>query len=152
MKGDWAWRILPGGACVAMRVVGDGPNAFRKELRVSRREPLASDEAVRKWLKECRVFRGHLGCAVGWHTTTLGERDVQVTAVPLVGDPTSWTMLEDAPLGRTKVAAALICARCGRVAEPGSEKYKEVLCNSCALEAGQREVRQRVEQATLPLD
>src|SRR5258708_12883968 len=39
-KGSWIWRILPGGACVAMRVIPDGEFAFHKELRVSRRGKL----------------------------------------------------------------------------------------------------------------
>lgn len=37
----------------------------------------------------------------------------------------------------------LTCSRCGRPAEPGSELYRETLCNRCALELGQQEVAAR---------
>jgi hypothetical protein len=43
---------------------------------------------------------------------------------------------ERTPLGAT---ATLKCVRCGGEAEPGSEKYREILCNKCAIELGKQE-------------
>ena len=137
-QGAWVYRILPGGACVAMRVIDGGDDAFKRELRVSRREPLASHEAMKKWATECRVFRHHLGCENGWTTQLLGGRAI---GDPFqLGDKTEWLTREDRALGRPVTdKPALICVKCGRVAEPGSEKYKEILCNKCALELSTKE-------------
>lgn len=143
-RGGWVYRILPGGACVAMRMIGEGEDAFKRELRISRREPLASHEAMKKWAAECKVFRHHLGCETGWTTQLLGGRAI---GDPFqLGDKTEWVTREDVPLRQpSETKPALKCVRCGGVAEPGSEKYKETLCNKCALEAGTREQQAQLD-------
>ena len=141
-KGAWVYRILPGGACVAMRVIPEGEDAFKKELRVSRREQLQADEQLAKWSKECVVFRKHLGCDVGWHTQLIGGQS-PLTAPMGYPRPTDWLTREDAALKEQPAKPALLCARCGKVAEPGSDTYKEVLCNACAGELGRAEAQAR---------
>jgi hypothetical protein len=143
-KGGWVYRILPGGACVAMRMIDGGPDAFKRELRVSRREKIETFEQYRKWVGECKVFRRHLECEHGWHTLTICGREQGATFEP--GHPTEWTTREDEPLRRPRAERVeLKCVKCGNPAEQGSDKYKETICNKCALEAG------RAEQATLDL-
>ncbi len=143
-RGGWVYRILPGGACVAMRMIDGGDDAFKRELRVSRREGLETFDQFKKWVGECRVFRAHLKCESGWHTVTLAGQP-QGNEFK-AGLPAEWITREETALGRPVVEKPpLICVKCGKPAEPGSETYKEILCNKCALEKG------RAEQATLDL-
>jgi hypothetical protein len=132
-KGEWAWRILPGGALVAMRL----PPTFRKELRVARRLRRAfTDQSAKAWHTELNVFLEHLGCT-GWTCLKdalagVGpEADTQVTVEAIYQEP--------APLGATK--AVLLCARCGQQFEPHPDDklYREPICNPCAIKAGEEE-------------
>jgi hypothetical protein len=132
LKGEWCWFVLPGGALVAMRVVPKGEHAFRKQLKVARREPLRDAEAMKKWAAECAVFRAKLNCEVGWQTTKLGGRPVADPFQP--GDPTEWVTVELAPLSPSLGT----CAGCGK-ATPHEPAYKEDLCPDCARRAGDAE-------------
>lgn len=55
---DWAWRQLPGGALVALRIDDE---THRCELRIARpgAEPIGAKRE--KWKRELAVFREHLG-------------------------------------------------------------------------------------------
>lgn len=55
--GRWAWRILPGGAVVSLRIRGDMD--LRRELRISRQERPETDEAKRRWEQELATFLKH---------------------------------------------------------------------------------------------
>jgi hypothetical protein len=127
-KGEWAWRILPGGALVAMRV----PPTFQKEIRIARRDPLKTEESLKKWLDEVRVFQKHLG-AERWGFT-------EIVARPGEPGPIHVILREPAPLG-TK-GDETKCARCGKPT-PHQPQFKEDLCNSCALEIGTEEAQHR---------
>ncbi len=148
LKGQWAWYVLPGGARVEMRVVPDGEHAFRKELRISRSQPLPDTDAAKKWAAECKVFRAHLGCDLGWQTQTFGGRPKGEAFQD--GDPTEWITRENAPLGLAQTPENK-CRRCGKPA-PHQPEFKEDLCTTCAMELGNEEVAaRRAEQATLDL-
>lgn len=114
LRGGWAWRILPHGALVAMRVRED--YEFRKELRLARRGPPLTEVTKARWYGEVATFAKHLGCE---HWT--------VTRTP---DQTEAFLVEPVPLGwRTET-----CARCGGPADKGP--YKEAICTACAITAG----------------
>jgi hypothetical protein len=134
-QGDWSWRILPGGALVAMRV----PPTFRKELRVARRLRKAPTDAGEKaWHKELEVFLDQLGCK-GWGVI----RDAWATGTT-PGLTVEMVYQEPAPLGG-KAADVGTCARCGKAFElhPADKVYRELLCQPCAIALGQEEAASR---------
>lgn len=57
--GRWAWRVLPGGAVVSLRIRGDMD--VRRELRISRQERPETDEARERWERELQTFLRHFG-------------------------------------------------------------------------------------------
>lgn len=59
--GRWAWRVLPGGAVVSLRIRGDMD--LRRELRISRQERPETEEALGKWERELATFLKHFGIA-----------------------------------------------------------------------------------------
>lgn len=143
-KGQWVTRVLPGGATVAMRMVEGGEDAFKREIRITRSAPLENFEQFKKWVAEIKVFRKHLDCERGWHTQTLAGGQTGDQFKP--GSPAEWVTREDEALGRPVVEKVpLVCSKCGKPAEPGSDSYKDTICNKCALELG------AAEQATLDL-
>ena len=130
-KGSWVWRILPQGACVAMRVnppSADRTTNLRKELRLSRRGIKKPDPAL--WMAEVKTFLGYLDCA-----TWVGGVEVELVREPDAETyQVSTSFLEPAAFG----AKPEFCARCGKQpAEKGP--YKEALCNQCATELGTAE-------------
>jgi hypothetical protein len=137
-KGGWAWRILPGGALVAMCV----PPSFRKELRIARRLRKAfSDRSAAAWHLETRTFLEQFGFK-GWvckrdglvEPTKEGEQQMKIEAV----------YQEPAPLG-AKTAPAEKCARCEQEFEvhPNDKVYRELLCTKCATALGREEAEAR---------
>jgi hypothetical protein len=135
LKGEWAWRILPRGALVAMCV----PPTFRKQLRIARRlRKGLTDKTAQAWHAEVRVFLEQFGFA-DW-------KCVKDSIEP--GDPVKIEAIyeEPVPLGGSKVHAEK-CVRCGEPATKGV--YAEALCTSCAGKAGQEEVN---AQRTAPAE
>jgi hypothetical protein len=137
LAGEWAWRILPRGALIGICV----PPSFQKQLRIARRPRKGlTDKTAKVWHTEVRTFLEHMGCE-DWKV---------LKNVIEPGDPPKLEVIyeEPLPLGARK---ALQCGRCGGVAEPGSEKYKERICNACALELGRQEIEEH-EKARLRLE
>lgn len=57
--GRWAWRVLPGGAVVSLRIRGDMD--LRRELRISRGERPETEAARGRWEQELSTFLKHFG-------------------------------------------------------------------------------------------
>lgn len=154
--GKAVWWILPAGACVSMRVIESGPNAFQKELRLSRRGVQKPDPNY--WLAEVKVFRQHLGCD-DWGEAQFSAhpdgdtgcyRMVATILEPVAmrGPAPSVSLAAHAPVGEGT------CAKCGRPT-PHEPAYKEDVCTACAMQAGSDETTARritrEEQAHLDL-
>lgn len=56
---DWAWRVLPGGAIVGLRVRGD--LWMRREIRIARQERPEGERAAAAWEREVSTFLEHFG-------------------------------------------------------------------------------------------
>ena len=127
LKGEEAWRILPGGALVALRIE---PETFLKQLRIARRLRKAfSDKSAAAWHTEVRTFLEQFGCKQ-W----VCKRDGIIE-----GDPVKIETVyeEPGPLG-AKDTTQLICARCFQPFTPGPNDriYQTPICNPCAMQAG----------------
>lgn len=122
-KGEWVWWILPHGACVAMRV---NPTTFRKELRISRRERPTDEKGWKAWRVEVATFVQYLECK---------DWTLQGQAEPDDNETSAWAVFLE-PLA---VKVEVPCARCGAMIAPEG-KYREELCNACAMKAGAEEV------------
>src|SRR5690349_2144944 len=55
-EGQWAYRVLPNGALVAVKYEGT-----RRVVRLAREEAPANFDGWKKWQKECETFVKHLG-------------------------------------------------------------------------------------------
>jgi len=131
-QGDWSWRILPGGALVAMRV----PPTFQKELRIARRLRKAfTDKSAAAWHVETKTFLEQLGCK-GWVCKRDGLIQPTVEGQPVKIEA---VYQEPAPLGGK--ANTGTCTRCGKDFElhPTDGIYKNLLCQRCAIALGQEE-------------
>jgi hypothetical protein len=133
-KGEWAWRVLPGGALVAMRV----PPTFVKELRIARRlrKPF-TEKSAKAWRTELATFVEQLGCT-GWKCTSdvlTGDAGEQQKVEAIYQEP--------APLGAKSNTAT--CAKCGNEFEPRptDKLYREYVCNPCAFKLGSQEADER---------
>lgn len=127
LAGGWAWRVLPRGAYVMLRINPD----FYKAVRIARKAKAPPDERARSyWAAELKVFREHLGIT-DWEQVEPGEPSTD----PLVLEA---CYREAVPLGGKP---PLRCAKCGGPAEPGADQYREILCNQCAAELGREESR-----------
>lgn len=138
--GKPAWKILPRGAVVQMRITDD----MRKEVRIARKLPLESDEQRKRWEAELAVFCTHLGLEVGagkWHQTRPDPGKAEAYLIQLRG-------------GETEPGKAL-CHRCALEGErtvvawwPAGEVEGQN-CPGHALEAGTEHAqllqRQRAE-------
>ncbi len=124
LKGEWAWRVLPRGALVAMCV----PQTFRKQVRFARRlRKGLTDKTAEAWHAEVTAYLEQMGYA-DWKV---------VKDVIEPGEPPKLEAIYEEPVPLSGARKApLVCVRCGGVAEPGSEKYAEIICNRCALQAG----------------
>ena len=128
LHGEWAWRVLPHGALVAMQVPAD----FIKRLRIARRAGLKDEAALNKWLAEVRTFQKHLEID-RWAIT-------EIVGKPGEPGPIHVILKEPAPLGAREPEK---CARCGVPAEKGV--FAEALCMKCATELGAEEAQHRQE-------
>ena len=63
LEGAWAWRMLPHGALVAVRIVPptEGVTGFATQLRIARKDAPADAAGWRRWANELAVFLKHLG-------------------------------------------------------------------------------------------
>ena len=135
LNGEWAWRVLPRGALVAMQV----PPNFVKRLRIARRLRKAfSDKSAAAWHVETKTFLDQLGCE-DWKVI----RDAWATGTT-PGLTVEMVYQEPAPLGG-KAADVGTCARCGKAFElhPADKVYRELLCQPCAIALGQQEAASR---------
>lgn len=140
LKGGWVYWLLPAGACVAMRVVGDGPQAFRKELRLSRRGIQKPDPAL--WEAEVTIFQRHLGCE-DWARSVQLEREVDTPTYRALA-----FLREPAPLG-LKAVVENRCSRCQKPT-PHEPAFRADLCPKCAADLGAEEVAARQHTLDLP--
>lgn len=126
LKGEEAWRILPGGAGVGLRIL---PETFTKQLRIVRRLRKAfSDKSATAWHTEIRTFLEQFGCKA-W----ICKRDGLIEGEPVKIE----TVYEEpGPLGAQ--ATMLTCARCFKPFTPGPNDriYATPICNSCAMKFG----------------
>jgi hypothetical protein len=117
LEGQWAWKILPHGALVAVQIVppSEGVTAFSTRLRIARRTLPADEKGWKAWAQELAVFLKHLGGQDGdW--------------ARLEGDPAKAEAIYQFQMRGRAVPK---CVRCGGEAiDPG--KFKEDLCNRCA--------------------
>ena len=135
--GAWVYWLVPGGACVAMRLIDEGPYASRKELRLSRRGIATPDLAL--WDAEVTIFQRYLHC-VGW---TRDQREM--IAEPGAATYRAVTTVREPPAG----GQPTVCARCGTpvVHEPA---YAQDLCAACATALGTEEAAARRREGTRP--
>ena len=127
LKGEEAWRILPGGALVALRIV---PETFVKQLRIARRLRKAfSDKSAAAWHTEIRTFLDQFGCKQ-WVCKRDGLIEGSVMKIETVYE-------EPGALGSTGTTQ-LICARCFQPFTPGPNDriYETPICNPCAMQSG----------------
>lgn len=130
LRGGWAWRVLPHGAMVAVRIrpPEEGKeSAFQLELRIARKTPPADEVAWKRWATEVATFLRHLtGDEGDWRPLpgTANKAEALFTFV-------------------TRDKPKVLCARCGKreALDPGV--YKEDLCQQCAMELGSEEAAQR---------
>lgn len=141
LKGGWVYWLLPAGACVAMRVVPGGAEAFRKELRLSRRGIQKPDQAL--WEAEVTIFQRHLGCE-DWARSVQLEREVDTPTYRAIA-----SLLEPAPLGLKAKPPENVCSRCGKPT-PHEPAFHADLCPKCAAELGAEEVTSRQQSLNLP--
>lgn len=126
-QGEWAWRILSGGALVSMRV----PPTFQKELRIARRLRKAfTDKSAAAWHTELKVFTELLGCT-GW-------KCISDVVTPAAGDQPAKLEAIYQEVTPLSAKASLTCARCGNQfdSQPTDKVYREPLCQSCAVKLG----------------
>ena len=130
LRGEWAWRVLPHGALVSLRVPAD----FQKQLRIARRAGLKDEVGLTKWLAEVRTFQKHLDVE-RWSIT-------EIVGKPGEAGPIHVILREPAPLGANSDETK--CARCGKPThhEP---QFKEDLCTECATILGAEEAQARRE-------
>ena len=130
-RGRWAHRILPRGALVAVRVLTQGPNLMRRELRIARRG-LGTPEG---WAEECRVFLAAFQ-ASGWY----------VAPSPPAADTqeSRWIERYAGEVERGKVP----CDGCG-VPVAHSVLWGTARCESCARNAGRAEAA-AIQQQNAP--
>lgn len=138
LRGGWAWRVLPHGALVSVRVrpPEEGKeSAFHLELRIARKDTPANDEGWRKWSQELAVFLKHMGGEDQWESTLRSEDKADAMFRFLVKG--------------TKPEP--VCTRCGKtpVIDPGL--YKHDLCRVCAIELANQEVAANQGQHALEL-
>lgn len=140
-QGRAVWYVLPNGACVSMRVIDAGPDAFRRELRISRRGIKKDDASL--FLAEVKVFKARMalekwcepqpGCVAGFLEREIDRATFRGIAIIL--EP------------RAEPAPPEVCVRCGKPASKGS--YKEPVCDDCARAAGAAEVAQATKPPEL---
>lgn len=127
LRGRWAWRVLPHGALVAVRI---NPDNFRPELRISRKDAPDSDKGWERWAKELVTFLTHWGGEGKWIVLSRVEGKCDTT----------YTERKMAPsLGGPKES----CVDCGEPASKGP--YKEALCTRCATKRGAQESAARAK-------
>lgn len=134
LKGEEAWRILPGGAGVGLRIL---PETFTKQLRIVRRLRKAfSDKSATAWHTEIRTFLEQFGCKA-WICKRDGliQSDRGPGELP-VPDKIETVYEEPGPLGAQ--TTQLTCARCFKPFTPGPNDriYATPICNSCAMQSG----------------
>ena len=129
LKGTWAWRVLPHGALVSVRIVPPSEGlAFHTELRLARKDAPKDSTGWQKWNQEIAVFLKHLGGGAGDWQETKNYRDEGKADVRL-----RFRMRGE--------EAEPKCARCGEtpVIQPGL--FREDLCRKCAIAAGNADIR-----------
>ena len=135
LQGEEAWRILPHGALVALRI---DPERFVKQLRIARRLRKAfSDKSATMWHTEVRTFLDQFGCKQ-WICKRDGliQSDRGPGELP-VPDKIETVYEEPGPLGAT-ATPQLTCARCFQPFTPGPNDriYQTPICNPCAMQSG----------------
>lgn len=146
LKGEWAWRVLPRGALVAMQIDGQ---TFKKQLRVVRRlrKPF-TDKSAKAWATERTTFLRELGCEK-WECLQGGLLSPAQAHLNTPGK-IECLYLEKAPLGASP--STLVCHRCKEDFHPGPNDriYEKATCNTCAMAAGQEftETKRREREAT----
>lgn len=122
--GEWAWRILPDGLLVAMRV---RPEDFRKEFRFARRT------AAGDWPQEVGSLARQLDID-GWQLTrTAGKLEV--------------FLLEPEPYSDSRRASSEVpCADCGEQTHL-DKSFTVQRCTRCAMKAGQAEAQANNQKA-----
>lgn len=136
-KGAWDYYVLPGGALVAMKV---DAKTFAKVLRISRRA--IKDPSEARFTAEVATF-----------AKKMGVEDWLPATVTITRTADEDTYHAEAVLARPFGGKAnpLACSNCGNAVEPGSDKYRVLLCNKCALAAGAADTATRqAERAARP--
>jgi hypothetical protein len=128
LRGGWAWRVLPHGALVSVRIAPPEAGkeaAFNCELRIARKDTPKDDKGWQAWSRELAVFLKHLGGE---------ESDWQETVrVPDKADATFRFLVK----GKREEPK---CSRCGKgpVIAPGL--YKFDICRECATALANEEI------------
>lgn len=146
--GGFAWRVLPRGAVVGMRLVD-----LRHELRIARSERTTTPDQERKFDRECQVFVEHFGMAVLDGTEPAPDLTGYWFQMPPHGDDhlktaRRWRELRK---GETEPGKAL-CGPCREagVATPTSWKpgagVMGQACMSHAFQAGKEYAREVLER------
>lgn len=130
MGKGWVYYILPGGACVAMKITeGD----LTKVLRISRRGMKSGDPQA--FEAEVIVFAKSMGLE-DW-------LPAQIEVEPEEGGTfkAKGTLTKKYGAKTPSNTMMVKCARCDNEAEQGP--FKEPLCSRCAREAGAKEAAER---------
>lgn len=116
MPGAWAWRVLPHGAAVSLRIRPDMD--FRREIRIARADRPATEEGLKRWERELETFCRHFGITV---------LDGETPATSSLG---CFHRLSEAPEDSTRggIAARFLELRLGET-QPGKAR-----CHRCATE------------------
>lgn len=134
LQGEWAWRILPRGALVAICV----PPTFRKQLRIARRlRKGLTGNTAKAWHTEVRNDLEEIGCE-DWKA---------IKDVIEPGDPPKLEVVYEEPLPLGAKLNQEKCVHCDQPATKGV--YKEAVCLNCARILGTKEAdarRQEVEE------
>ncbi len=141
LKGAWAWRVLPHGALVSVRIIppdeGATAMAFHTELRLARKTAPADTTGWQKWNQEIEVFLKHLTSSDGDWQETKNLREQNKADVTL-----RFRMR-----GET---AEPKCARCGKTPVIQAGLFREDLCRECAIKAGNADIAAKQAAAAQP--
>jgi hypothetical protein len=131
LRGGWAWRVLPHGALVSVRIVPpeEGKeSAFHLDLRIARKTAPADVEGWRKWSGELAVFLKHMaGGDTDWQETNRSTDKAEATFRFLMR-------------GEKDKPPEPKCSRCGKTPVIDAGLYKVDLCRECAIELANQEV------------
>jgi hypothetical protein len=130
LQGEEAWRILPGGALVSMRINAE---TFKKQLRFARRLRKAfNDKGAAAWHTELRVFLEQFGCK-----TWIGKSDSLIEPTQ-EGESFKLEAVFEEPNPLGAKPNVLICHRCKEefAPTPNDRIYEIATCNKCAMQSG----------------